>query len=214
MLDIWNAVEEAKLINPDLYDYIARLNTAEKKSIVREALKGQVPEQIKRFAKVVREKTGKKFQVPVYEEVIDPKTGKKKRMPTAEFKAAIHKKYVDLINEEIKKRKVFNSSEVTDELKALTREWKPFDPARDPKYTQYRYSSVELYADAFSALINAPGLLKAKAPLFYEGFFNFLDKKPKVKALYNQIQDDIKSGAVQKKRVENLRQMFRRGDDA
>lgn len=195
VLAIWNAVEDARLIHQDLYKYVAGLNAPEKKSIVKEALKGQVPEQLKRFAKIVTEKTGKKIPAEITPD-------------------AIHKKYVELINAEILKRKLFHKTEVMDELKSLTREWKPFDPARDPEYTRYRYSSPELYADAFSALINAPGLLKAKAPLFYEGFFNYLERKPAVKKLYDRIQDDIKSGTVQKNRVENLRQMFRNGDDA
>lgn len=195
VLAIWNYVEQAKLINPDLYEYVARLNTPEKKSIVKEALKGQVPEQLKTFAKFVTEKTGKKIKVE----------------PTPEL---IRKKYQELLNKEIEKRRAFHLTEVTDELKSLSRTWKPFDPAADPKYTAYRYSSKELYADTFSALINAPGLVRAQAPLFYEGFFNYLEKNPQVKSLYDQIQDDIKSGEVQKERVKNLREMFRKGDDA
>ena len=58
VLAIWNAVEEAKLINPEFHDYIARLSTPEKKAIVKEALKGRTPEQVKHFAKTVTEKTG------------------------------------------------------------------------------------------------------------------------------------------------------------
>jgi len=195
VLAIWNAVEKAKLLNPELYDYILMLNTLEKKNIVKEALKGQVHEQLKRFAKVVTEKTGKKIPVEITKETIA-------------------RKYAGLINKELKKRRLFNLDEVTNELRALSREWKPFDPAANPKFTKYRYQSTELYADAFSALINAPGLLKAKAPLFYEGFFNYLERKPQVKKLYDEIQDDIRSGEVEQKRVKDIREMFRRGDDA
>jgi len=101
-----------------------------------------------------------------------------------------------------------------DELKDLSRTWKPFDPAADPEYTKYRYSGKELYADTISAIINAPGLVRAKAPLFYEGFFNYLERKPKVKRLYDEIQNNIKSGEVEKQRTKGIYEMFQRGDDA
>jgi hypothetical protein len=63
-------------------------------------------------------------------------------------------------------------------------------------------------------LINAPGLLKSHAPNFYEGFFNYLERKPEVKKLYNQIQDDIHSGNIDKDLVKRIFKRYRRGDDA
>lgn len=214
VLNIWNAVEDAKLINPDLYEFVARLNTAEKKSIVKDALRGQVSAHLKQFAKVVEEVTGKKIKAPLYDEVIDPKTGKKKKVPTKRLKSLIAKKYAKLINDEIARRRLFHLDEVVNELKSLTRAWKPFDPSADPKITKYRYSGVELYADAISALINAPGVLKSHAPKFYEGFFNYLESKPELKKLYESIQDDIKSGKTEVDRVKRVFKMFRDGDDA
>jgi len=195
VLAIWNTLEDARLLNPELYEFIARLNTAEKKSIVKEALKGQIDERLRQFAKIITEKTGKRIKATV-------------------TKGMIYQRYVDLLNKEIQKRRAFTRSEIMDEVKTLSRAWKPFNPSADPKYTAYRYKPEELYADAFSALINAPGFLKATAPRFYEAFFNYMEKKPQVKALYELIQDDITSGKIEKKRVENLFDMFRRGDDA
>ena len=194
VLNIWNAVEKAKLLNPDLYDYIVRLNTPEKKSIVLEALRGQVSDQLSQFAKRIQTKTGKKIPIEVTKDMI-------------------FQRYKDLINAELKKRELFTRDKVNNELKALTRAWKPFNPLANPKYTQYRYSSPELYADAISALINAPGLLKGTAPRFYEGFFNYLENKPEVKHLYNEIQDDIKSGKIEKDRVIRLREGFRKKEE-
>ena len=199
VMGIWNWIDAAQRINKNLIDYVKGLNTPEKKSIIKEALKGQVSAQLKQFAKVIIEKTGKKIKLE----------------PTPEeLKALRRGKYEQLINQEIKKRKAFQVTEVMDELKALSREWKPFDPVADPTFTKYRYSSKELYADTFSALFNAPGLVKAKAPLFYEGFFNYLEKKPEVKKLYYEIQDDIKGGAIEKRRMDGIYDMFRSGDDA
>lgn len=197
VLAIWNAVDRAKAINPDLYEYVARLNAVEKKSIVKEALKGEVAGELRQFAKRVREKTGRRLKV------------------TEEIKKEdIQKRYRELINEEIRKRKLFTRDEIMGELKRLTRIWKPFDPAVNSSYTKYRYSSPELYADAFSALINSPGLLKATAPQFYQAFFNYLEKNPPVQYWYDRIQDDIRSGRAAQDRVRRLREMFRAGDDA
>jgi hypothetical protein len=176
ILNIWNAVDAAKG-NPELMDYVKRLNTAEKKSIVKEALKGQVADQLSQFAKRIKTKTGKKIKV---EGVVS--------------KDMILKRYEKLIKDELKKRELFTRDEISNELKILTRTWKPFDPTADAKYTKYRYSGPELYADAISALINAPGLLKSTAPKFYEAFFNYMENKPEVKRLYDKIQNDISSG--------------------
>jgi hypothetical protein len=100
------------------------------------------------------------------------------------------------------------------ELKSLTRAWKPFDPAANPEFTKYRYSGVELYADAISVLINAPGLLKSMAPNFYEGFFNYLDNKPEVKQVYNEIQDIIREGMADDVIISELYRNQRKGDEA
>lgn len=82
---------------------------------------------------------------------------------------------------------------ITEELKKLSMEWKPFDPYRDMKFTKYRYSSKELYADAVSVLLNNPDMLKTTAPTFYDAFIKYLDKKPEFKAIYNDIMDKRES---------------------
>ena len=196
VLDIWNSIEDARLLNPNLYDFIARLNSYEKKLIVKSALKGVVTSELKQFAKVIKEPTGK--QIPV-------------KIVLTE--ADIKKKYADLINKEIKKRRLWSASEVTNELKIITRIWRPFQPHADPKYTAYRYHSNELYADAISVLLNDPRLLKQEAPKFYEAFFRYMESKPEIYKIYNEIQDNIKSGKVHKDRVEKMYQMFREGND-
>ena len=77
---------------------------------------------------------------------------------------------------------------IMDELKTLTRLWRPFDPNKvSEKYVKYRYSSRELYADAVSVLFNNPQFLQQMAPTFYEAFMNYLDRKPEFKATYENI---------------------------
>ena len=45
---------------------------------------------------------------------------------------------------EIKAKGLVTKEQVMAELKAVTRYWHPFDPAKDPKYTAYRFSAKEL----------------------------------------------------------------------
>ena len=195
VLAIWRVAGDAARKNEELYDFIAKMSTAMKKATVKAAMQGVIPEQLRRFSTWVTEKTGRKI----------------KWEPTKEL---IKKKFEKLIEAELRKRKLLKDTEVREELKALSVAWKPFTPIPGDKYTKYRFSGVELYADTFSAIINAPGLVRAKAPLFYEAFFNYLERKPQIKSLYDQIQLDIRSGAVATKRVGRLRQMFKRGDEA
>ena len=68
-----------------------------------------------------------------------------------------------------------------DELKALTMWWNPFTPKKDDKYTKYRFSSNELYAEAISVMLNHPKIFEKKAPIFAEAFYKNLDKKIPVK---------------------------------
>ena len=105
-------------------------------------------------------------------------------------------------------------AEITQELQGLTQWWKPFDPKADPEYTRYRHSSPELYADAFSVLLNAPGELKARAPRFYDAFQNYLIQKPEVRDAYQGIQDAMHSGQAFKDRVLATREGFQRADEA
>lgn len=123
--------------------------------------------------------------------------------------------YRERIDNELSLRKLFVKDEVVKELKDLTQILKPFDDSVDANFTKYRYSSKELYADAFSTLINDPQLLKEKAPKFTEGLFNYFDRKPEVKALYDEIQNRITDKkAVFDKRAENIQEMFARGEKA
>ncbi|ACL06224.1 hypothetical protein Dalk_4546 [Desulfatibacillum aliphaticivorans] len=192
ILDIWNSAIDSSAFNQDLYRYVQGLSTAEKKSIIKEALKGQVASGLEKFAEIVKQKTGKKI--------------KKNIPPTSEM---IAKKYHDLINEEIKKRHLLHKDEITNELKNFTLQWKPFDPSENYKFTQYRFSSKELYADAISAVITNPVFLRGTAPRFYEAFFAYMENKPEVKRLYESIIDEMRGGTAERSRVKRLREGFR-----
>ena len=104
---------------------------------------------------------------------------------------------------------------IRDELKRLSQVWKPFDEYESENYTKYRYSSKELYADAISVLFNDPKRLKQEAPNFWEGFFDYIDRKPKVKENFFAIWELLTEGeeAVLSKRQKSIRDSFTRGED-
>ena len=199
ILSIWRDATAKDKLPADLYNYVAGLSGVEKKSIMVQALKGLVPDQIKRFTKTVKVKTGRLVTQTVSAPVTE---------------ADITAEYERLLHAEIAKRRLFSAADLTTELKALTRWWDPFDPAANPKYTAYRHKNTELYADALSVLLNAPNELATRAPNFHEAFFNWMMSKPKVTKLWRDLQTAVVTGDVQKDRVSRIYDMFQRSDEA
>ncbi len=74
--------------------------------------------------------------------------------------------------------------ELRAEIMELSAWWRPGDMTSD-----YRRSSVELYADALSAFLNSPGDLAARAPKFYAALLENLDRKPQMLEAYLNLQD-------------------------
>lgn len=95
------------------------------------------------------------------------------------------------------------------ELKKLTQYWKPFDVNADKKYTRYRHSGPELYADAISVMFNKPGLLASMAPQFYKGLKTFMKNKPEVQASYDALQDARKKGDSAKNNLDDVINMMK-----
>jgi GGDEF domain-containing protein len=190
IMAVWNSVDQSK-IDPKLYDYIARLSTAEKKSIVLEAIKDKVPDNL-----------------PLKGEA-------NKKIKPGATPEEIAKKYHELILEEARKRKLLQASIVRQELIDASKEWNPFDPKDGSNYTKYRLKGEELYADAFSMLMNDPGRLQEIAPNFMRGYFAYADRKPQVKALYDEIQNRMAEGpeAVLAHREATLRADIRAGEE-
>ena len=115
--------------------------------------------------------------------------------------------YADLLVEEIKKRRLFELEEMKGELREAIAWWRGTE-----KMEKYFEPSAEMYAEAFSILINNPAALKKRAPKFYEAFFNYIESKPDFKELYDEIQDAIKSGVVHRERVLSLRESWAQAD--
>lgn len=108
-----------------------------------------------------------------------------------------------------------NNKELRAELLAVTRWWRPYDPATDPPaYVQYRESAKELYADALSVLFNAPGELETRAPKFYEAFWKNLDRRQDVSDALFAIQDRLNKGKLPTaaEREANIDRAFAEGE--
>lgn len=74
------------------------------------------------------------------------------------------------------------------------------------KELKYYTSSVELYADALSALLVDPDTLRKNAPKFYNGFMDYVHRKPKVREALFDAYDLISEGqqAINRARFDNL----------
>lgn len=188
---------------PKLYEAIARMSGAEKASVMKEAMKGLVAEQFKKF--------GERVQVGT-----ETVTETVKRI-IPEVKATpeqIAKRYRELIEQEIGKRNLYTREQMMKELKDLTLHWKPFTPGANP-FTKYRFSGEELYADALSVLLNDPALLRKMAPTFEKAFFSYMDRKPAAQDVYYDLQQRLRNPqALQDTRLDNIYEMFRKGHEA
>jgi hypothetical protein len=176
-------------------------DSATKKAVVLQAMKGIVDERVKALGGV-----GRQIGTKTITETVEV------RMPGKyATEAEIKKRFNELLKEEIQKRQLFEKETIIAELKKLSMRWKPFNPDLDRKYTRYRWSSEELYADAISVLLNNPRLMETTAPTFTKAFFNYLDRKPTFKEVYDGLQELVKDPAmVMTKRRERYRGMAQR----
>lgn len=108
---------------------------------------------------------------------------------------------------------LFKNNVFRAELKALTKKWHPFNEDKAPKsYLSYRYSAPELYAEAWSVLLNNPKMLKDTAPQFYNALFEYLDRKPRVKELYDDLHEVIRQGKTAETRHERETAAYAKAD--
>jgi len=100
----------------------------------------------------------------------------------AAWKEAVAKAYVEKVDEIIAERGLIREQEVRAELIGITEWWRPYEADKvSAGYIDYRNSSKELYADALSVLFNAPSELRDRAPVFFDSWMSYLDRKPEAK---------------------------------
>ena len=190
---IWNDVEAKSKLRP-VYEFIVSLTEVEKAQILREAMKGLVSaENQRRF----------RSSMPI------------EGRPYKDWDQRVRDLFNQLVKEELEKREVFTYANIMRELKDLSVFWKPFTPKSGDKFTKYRFSAPELYADAISVLFNNPALLESRAPDFWKGFFNYIHRKPEAKQVWDEIQGRISAGEdeVLRHRREGIRDMDARGEE-
>ncbi|QYY35322.1 hypothetical protein [Ruficoccus sp. ZRK36] len=124
----------------------------------------------------------------------------------AAWREEVGRKYRELVDVEIEERGLITEAEIREELMETMAWWQglPGPQAIDPYYHQ----AHEMYAEALSVFFNNPQALAQRAPKFYRSLLSYLERKKNLHDLYWGIVDDIRSGRIMKKRVQNLREMF------
>jgi hypothetical protein len=187
---------------PELYDWFARQDGATKANIVKQAMKGILDTRLAKF-----QVQGAQIGTNTREET---QTVGGREPTQDELREAFHA----AMRSEMNARNVADLKYIRQELIDLTKWWKPFDITRaTPEHLAYRFSSEELFADAMSVLLNSPADLKARAPIFYDTFWNNLDSRPQVKTKLAEIYDRISKGrdAVLDKRLARDMEAFKAG---
>lgn len=182
---------------PGLYDWFAGLERAEKAAVLRSAMKGVVDARAAQFSR--REPTG---ETRIVEEEKRTTTG----IPATPEE--IRARFEELLRAELRRRGLISERELRAEAAEVIKWWQGVSEV--PKYFQ---TATETWAELFSATMNNPAGVAKRAPTFWRAFNAYLEARPEVAQIYRAMQDSIKSGAIHRERVLNLRDMFHRDED-
>ena len=172
ILKIFNDAKAREKIPPEFYEAFVKLGESIKRQVVKDAMKGLMSHHMKAIADKINGKS------------VDPK-----------LTAEAYKIFQELFQKEIKERGLVNKEWIIQELKSLTHKWKPFNPKTEgPKYTKYRYGPRELFADFMMAWLLKPQWVALHTPKSFELWVNFIERKPALKKLYEDIQIDLNAG--------------------
>lgn len=181
---------------PEFYDWFARLSRPEKVAVLKQAMRGIVDERAAKFGKRVQ--TGTKT-------VTETITHKTAEVTEEDIKA----RYRELLREDLKRRGLISIYDIKKELEGVIAWWNKRETM--PAYFK---TGVEMYAETFSILMNNPRALQERAPTWWSAFQQYLVRKPAIKKVYDQVQNDIKSGAIFAQRVNNLRGSWEKDEAA
>ena len=172
ILQIFRDAAARDKINPAFYDAFVKLDGALKKLVVKDALKGMMSTHLKAIA--------------------DKINGK----PTdSRLTNEAYKIFKKRFERGLKERNLVNKEWITNELKTVSAKWKPFDRSAREDYTAYRDNPRELMADFMMAFMLRPQWLKNNAPRAWEMWMHYMEVKPEVRANWERIQIDLKSGS-------------------
>lgn len=182
---------------PGLYDWFAGLDRADKAAVLRAAMKGAVDPRAAQFSR--REATGETRTV---EETVTRKVGKE---PTRE---EIQARFEELLRAELRARGLISEKQIRAEADAVLKWWQGV-----PEVPAYFKTATETYAELFSAIINNPAGVAKRAPTLWAAFNAYMENRPDFARTYREMQDAIRSGAIHRERVMNLREMWHRDED-
>ena len=170
---------EARETLPELYKWFAEQTAEVKKEIVRKAMRGLLDERLAALGKT--EKIGTR----TVEKTIRKRVG---REPTTQ---EITERFRELFREELKRRNLAQLDVVKGELQRSIAWWHGTE-----KMPGYFSTPTEMYAEAFSIFMNNPSALARRAPTYSRLIWNYMDHRPEVAAIYDKLQNEIKSGQV------------------
>ena len=179
--DILNIVRDSKsreYLPPELYEAFSLANTALKKQILKNALKGVVDPYIKNIL-----------------------SGKTKDASNPQKQKA-NKIFNELFEAEVLKRNLVGRDQVMIELKKLTQRWKPFNETNDKAFTKYRYLPEELMADFMMSFLLFPKQTLKAAPISTNLWLNFMHRRPEVQREYDMIHMEL--ALPKNERIANL----------
>ncbi len=172
ILQIFKDPNAREKIDPAFYNAFIKLSGPLKKEVVKDAMKGMMNHHMKAIADQIN---GRK---------VDPKLSEE-----------ANRIFKEMFEKELKDRGLVNVEMITKELKNVSAKWKPFDRAASPKYTKYRDGPRELMADFMMAWLLKPNWVKKEAPKTYEMWHYYMDAKPEVAKIWEQLQTDLVAGS-------------------
>ena len=172
IVKIFNDPEARAKVHPDFYNVFVGLSDALKKQVVKDAMKGLMNEHMVAIANKIN-KQGNVNQGVLADAQVE---------------------FAKMFEAEMSNRGLVNREMITIELKKLSQKWKPFDRARDRKYTEYRDSPRELMADFMMAFLLRPNWTRVNAPKSFDLFMHHMYKKPEVKLQWEKIQNELAAG--------------------
>jgi len=115
---------------------------------------------------------------------------------------AVSKEYARLIQDYADANGFVTVAGIKAELEPLIAWWRHGGTKMEPYFRE----PWEMFAEAGSIMLNNPAAVAKRAPKFFRLFHDWLPQsRPEILREYNAIQDAIKSGTVQRDRVQHLR---------
>jgi hypothetical protein len=187
IINIW-VDNDARDKYPELYAFMASLNAAGKKEVLKAALRRAVAPGV---PIEFRRQTGTKT---VTERVIEQESAQLD--PTV-----LRERVQQAIREEMRARGIVTLAEVRGELEGLIKWW--LDTDEMPAH--YR-SPAEMFAEAGSILLNNPAAMQKRAPIFFDLVNRWRAENPEWSDAYGRVMNDIESGRLQEQRAKSLRE--------